>query len=90
MLGATDEAAVFESMKDELLRSFPGRFAVICGRRLVGVFASVEEAMGATSRAFDAGQLAAGAPILISEIAEKVTIRVLASPQSRAAQAAPV
>jgi len=94
MLGSSDDEAclesfdAFEAMKDDLLRLHPGGFAVVCGRRLVGTFGSVEDAMAATSRAFDAGALPPGAPILISEIAAKVTIRVMATPHVREAQAA--
>jgi hypothetical protein len=84
MFGSSEEARVFEAMKDDLLRSSPGRFAVVCGQRLLGVFASVDEALMAASTAFDAHQLPAGAPILISEIAETVTIRVMATPHRHA------
>jgi hypothetical protein len=84
MLGSTEEARTFESLKADLLRSSPGAFAVVCGRRLVGVFASIDEALAAASIAFDEGTLPAGAPILISEIAERVTVRVMATPHQRA------
>ena len=91
MLEYSEEARVFESMKDDLLRTAPGRFAVVCGRRLIGVFDSIDQALLATSHIFDAGSLAAGAPILISEIAEKVQVRVMATPTARgAATPAPV
>jgi hypothetical protein len=83
MLEFTEETRTFESMKDDLLRTFPGRYAVVCGRRLVGVFDSVDEAVVATSQAFAQQELPAGAPILISEIAEKVTVRVMATPAKR-------
>jgi hypothetical protein len=89
MLEPCEEARVFESMKDDLLRSSPGRFAVVCGRRLMGVFTSIDEALVATSKAFDADELPPGAPILISEIAERVTVRVMATPHLRGAPAAP-
>ena len=88
MLGSTEEARTFESLKADLLRSAPGRYAVVCGRRLVGVFASVDEAIVATSTAFDEDALPPGAPILISEIAERVTVRVMATPQRRTAKPA--
>jgi hypothetical protein len=94
MLGSSDDDAslqsfeAFDMMKDDLLRLHPGGFAVICGRRLVGTFGSVEDAMAATSRAFDAGALPPGASILISQIAAKVTIRVMATPHTRAAATA--
>jgi hypothetical protein len=86
MLEYSEEARVFESMKDDLLRTAPGRFAVVCGRRLIGVFDSIDQALLATSHIFDGGDLAAGAPILISEIAEKVQVRVMATPTSRSLQ----
>ena len=84
MLASTEEVRTFESMKADLLRSCPGGFALIAGRRLLGVFTSVDDAMVAASEAFDAETLPPGAPILISEIAEKVTVRVMATPQRKA------
>lgn len=89
MLEYSEEARVFESMKDDLLRTAPGRFAVVCGRRLIGVFESIDQALLATSHIFDAGGLAAGAPILISEIAEKVQVRVMATPTARQTSTTP-
>jgi len=80
MLEMTDEARVFEAMKDDLLRSHPGRFAVVCGEKLVGVFKTVDEALLATCRVFDGGGIPEGAPILISEIAQTVSVRVMATP----------
>jgi hypothetical protein len=83
----TSEAArTFEAMKEDLIRSFPGQFALVCGRRLMGVYASVDEAMMAASRAFD-DELPAGMPILISEIATTASVRVLATPYKRRAPA---
>jgi hypothetical protein len=70
-------------MKADLLRSFPGQFALVCGQKLVGVYATIDEAMVATSEAFDE-YLPAGTPILISEIAETVTVRITATPIHRA------
>jgi hypothetical protein len=83
MLEDTEEARIFEAMKDDLLRLYPGRFAVVCGSRLVGVFKSVDDALLATCSVFDKGQIPAGAPILISEIAKTVSVRVMATPSSR-------
>ena len=71
MLASSEEARTFESLKAELLRSSPGQFAAVCGKKLLGVFASVDEALQAASDAFDADTLPAGAPILITEIAEQ-------------------
>ena len=52
---------------------------------------SVDEALQAASDAFDADTLPAGAPILITEIADKVSVRVMATPQQKAKTAlAPV
>jgi hypothetical protein len=82
---ASESARTFEAMKDDLLRSFPGQFALVCGRRLVGVFASVDEAMTAASKVFDGDELTAGTPILISEIAVRASVRVLATPYGRRA-----
>lgn len=85
--GVSDEERVFESMRSDLLRTDPGRFALVCGGRLLGIFVSVDEALSAASRAFDAGQLPEGAPVLISEIAERVSVRVMARPLARAGSA---
>ena len=82
----TEAARTYELMKDDLLRSFPGQFALICGQRLVGVYASIDEAMVATSEAFDE-YLPAGMPILITQIAEQVTVRITATPFRRGAAA---
>jgi hypothetical protein len=79
----SEPARTFEAMKNDLLRSFPGQYALICGRRLIGVFPTVDEAMTAASSAFEE-YLPTGTPILISEIAEKATVRVLATPYRRA------
>lgn len=83
MLPSSEEARTFETMKADLLRKCPGGFALIAGRRLLGVFGSVDDAMMAASEAFDSDTLPAGAPILISEIAERVTVRVMATPQRK-------
>jgi len=79
----SEAARTFELMKADLLRSFPGQFALVCGQKLVGVYPSIDEAMVATSEAFDE-YLPAGAPILITEIAETVTVRISATPFRRA------
>ncbi len=88
MLASSEEARTFESLKAELLRSSPGQFAAVCGKKLLGVFSSVDDALQAASDAFDADTLPAGAPILITEIAEKVSLRVMATPQQKAKAAA--
>lgn len=82
----TEAARTYELMKADLLRSFPGQFALICGQRLVGVYASIDEAMVATSEAFDE-YLPAGLPIVITEIAEHVTVRISATPFRKQAAA---
>ena len=83
MDAVSEEQRTFETMKPDLVRSHPGRFAVICGPRLLGVFESIDEALLASSRAFDAGQLPEGRPVLISEIADLVSVRVTARPYAR-------
>jgi hypothetical protein len=85
---ASEAARTFEAMKVDLLRTFPGQYALVCGRRLVGVFKHVDEAMGATSRLFDDDEIEPGTPILISEIAARVSVRVLATPFKRPAPVA--
>jgi hypothetical protein len=84
---ASDAARTFEAMKEDLLRSFPGQYALVCGQRLVGVFKHVDDAMGACSTLFDEDQLEPGTPILISEIALQVSVRVFAQPFKRVAPA---
>ena len=82
---ASEAARAFEAMKADLLRSFPGQFALVCGPRLMGVYGAVEDAMEALSTLFDADELPRGTPILISEIAVRASVRVLATPYKRAA-----
>ena len=83
MISAPEEQRAFEAMKPELVKSHAGRFAVVCGRRLLGVYDSVDEALAASSRAFDAGALPEGADLFISEIAEHASLRVTARPYPR-------
>jgi len=85
---ASEAARTFEAMKDDLIRSFPGQYALVVGHRLMGVYKHVDEAMGACSRLFEDDELPAGTPILISEIALRVSVRVFATPFKRAAAAA--
>ena len=85
---ASDASRTFEAIKEDLLRSFPGQYALVCGQRLVGVFKHVDDAMGACSRLFDADELEPGTPILISEIALQVSVRVFATPFKRSVPAA--
>lgn len=87
--GGIEEQATFEAMQPELVRRHPGRFAVVCATRLLGVFESVDDALLASSRAFDAGGLPDGAPVLITELAERAAIRVLARPYARTGSALP-
>ncbi|HET6147581.1 MAG TPA: hypothetical protein VFH68_08610 [Polyangia bacterium] len=81
---SSEEARTYESLKADLLRSSPGKFAAVCGKRLLGVFSSIDDALTAASDAFDADTLPAGAPILITEIAERASVRVMATPQQKA------
>lgn len=85
---ASESARTFEAMKDALIRSFPGQFALVCGPRLMGVYQSVDDAMSAASALFESDGLPAGTPVLISEIAARASVRVLATPYRRAAAAA--
>jgi len=43
----------------------------------VGVYASLEDALSTTADRFDAGELPAGVPILVSEIAETPRLRMV-------------
>jgi hypothetical protein len=70
----------FEKLKPELVRTDPGRFAVLCGGRLLGVFETVDEALLASSVAFDSGELTEGESVFITEIAENAALRVTAWP----------
>jgi|GEM_PF-1264852 len=76
----SEEQRAFEVLMPGLLRCHPGRFAVLCGQRLLGVFETVDDALLASSREFDAGRLPEGSPVFISEIAEQVSLRVTARP----------
>jgi hypothetical protein len=80
---ASESARTFEAMRSELLRTFPGQYALVCGRRLMGVYVSVDAAMAAASKLFEDEQLAPGTPLLISEIAARSSIRVMATPYKR-------
>ena len=92
MHAVSEEQKAFEAMKADLLKKHLGWFALVCGARLLGVFESVEEALTACSRAFDAGKLPEGAPVLVTEIAEQVSLRVMARPYAhgRATPANPI
>jgi hypothetical protein len=80
MTGAPDESRFFDSCKPELLERYAGQFAVVCGRKLIGVHVSLEQALKAAADAFGDGQLEDGSPILISEISEESKLRVIAEP----------
>jgi hypothetical protein len=82
---ASESARTFEAIKDELIQSFPGQYALVCGQRLVGVYKHADEAMGAAAKLFDNDELPAGTPILVSQIALRATVRVLATPYKRRA-----
>ena len=83
MLPAPEESRFFDSCKPQLLERYAGQFAVVCGRRLIGVHTSLDQALKAAAQAFGDGALEDGAPILISEIAEETRLRVVAEPRSR-------
>ena len=82
MLSAHDESRFFDSCKPQLLERYAGQFAVVCGRRLIGVHTSLEQALRAAADAFGDGRLEDGAPILISEISEETRLRVVAEPRA--------
>jgi hypothetical protein len=84
-----DENATFESLKADLVRRYPGQFAVLCGDSLLGVYDTVDDALMAVSSAFDERSLPEAVPVLISEIADPVTVRVTARPYPREASAPP-
>jgi len=78
MLPATEETVFFNSCKQALLDEHSGKFAVVCGRRLVGVHTSLDLALKAAALAFGDGDLTDGAPVLINEIGEPPRVRVVA------------
>ncbi len=78
MLTATEETAFFDSCKQELLDEHSGKFAVVCGRKLVAVHNSLDLALKAAADAFADGDLADGSPVLINEIGEPPRVRVVA------------
>jgi hypothetical protein len=78
MLTATEETAFFDSCKQELLDEHSGKFAVVCGRKLVAVHNSLDLALKAAADAFADGDLSDGAPVLINEIGEPPRVRVVA------------
>ena len=78
MLPATEETAFFECCKQALFDEHSGKFAVVCGRRLVGVHNSLDLALKAAAEAFGDGDLSDGAPVLINEIGEAPRVRVVA------------
>jgi hypothetical protein len=80
---SSQAARAFDAMKADLLRGFPGQFALVCGPRLMGVYESLDDALAATSRLFDDDDLPPGVPILISEIAARASVRVVATPYRR-------
>jgi hypothetical protein len=73
-----DVHETFERLRGGLLRTHPGQFAVVWRERLIGVYQTVDDAVLAVSRAFDDHSLPDAAPVLISELAEPVTVRVTA------------
>ncbi len=82
MVAAPEETRYFDSCKDALLAQHAGQFAVVCGRRLVTVQGSLDEALSAAAEAFAEGLLQDGAPILITEIADPARVRVVAEPRT--------
>ena len=80
---ASESARTYEAMKEELLKTFPGQYALVCGQRLAGVFRSADDAMAAAAKLFDQNELPQGTPILITEIAARSSMRVLATPYRR-------
>lgn len=83
MAAAPGDLRLFERLKPDLVKHYPGQFAVICRGRLLGIFESVDDALMTSSQAFDDGSLPEGAAVLISEIADRVSVRVTATPHPR-------
>ena len=81
MLPLSEETSFFASCKQALLDEHSGKFAVVCGRRLLGVHNSLELALKAAAESFGEGELAEGTPVLINEIGETPSVRVVAQAQ---------
>jgi hypothetical protein len=82
MVSASVETQYFDSCKRDLLDHHAGKFAIVCGRKLLGVHDTLEKALRAAGEAFGEGLLEDGAPILITEIAESAKLRVVAEPRA--------
>jgi hypothetical protein len=78
MLSVTEEIAFFESRREDLAGEHTGQFAIVCGRKLVGIHSSLDLALQAAAEAFGDGELAEGTPVLINEIGEAAKVRVVA------------
>ena len=78
MLLANEDSAYFDTCRQALLEEHTGKFAVVCGRRLLGIHNSLDLAMKAAAEAWNDGELSDGAPILINEIGEAPRVRVVA------------
>lgn len=63
-----------------LLEQFSGHFAVLCGKRLLGVCPSLDQALQTATEALSDGLIAEGQPILINEIGTSPGVRVVAEP----------
>jgi hypothetical protein len=81
MLSANEESRFFDDCRPALLEHYSGQFAVVCGKRLLGVHASLELALQSAADAFSQGLLQDGAPILIDEIGAVPRVRVVAEPK---------
>lgn len=75
------EPRFFDVQRPDLRERYAGQFAVVCGRKLVGVHASLELALAAAADAFSQGLLEEGAPILVSEIGATTTLCAVAEPR---------
>ena len=84
MLGSNDESRFFDSCNPQLLERYAGQFAVVCGRKLIGVHTSLDRALQAAADAFAEGRLDDGVPVLISEISDETKLRVVAEPRPAA------
>jgi hypothetical protein len=83
MLPTPEENETFEEFKEALLDGRQDEFAVVFGRTLLGVVASLEQGLELAAEALEDGRIPEGAPILISEIAVPVKVRVVAEMRPR-------
>ena len=80
MLCTNEASDVFDLGNPALLEQFGGQFAVMCGKLLLGVCPSLDEALQTVTEAFSDGLVEEGVPISIREIGASPGVSVVAQP----------